>query len=465
MNASVSIHSNRGQNGPTFCLLGASYNTGNRGVAALASGTINSVIHSFPDARIFLLDYDRQPRNHTVRCSMGTVDVELVNLRFSWRLWLKNNIARLLFTALALKLVPSQALRGRLISRNPYLKRIYESDVVGSIAGGDSFSDIYGLGRLFYVSLPQILVLVLGKPLLLLPQTLGPFRGVFGKALARYVLRRAAKVYTRDKESLVAVPQFLGVDSSKLRFSFDMAFALEPSPPSQADSAWLTESAGERPLIGFNPSGLLYLGGYTKDNMFGLKADYRVLIRDVILWFIEKKNCRVMLIPHAHKPGDTSESDTIACESLLRELGNRYPGRIHAAIGDHNEQEIKHLIGQCDFFLGSRMHACIAALSQCIPTVGLAYSRKFDGVLRSIGVDDLVVDLRAHDRKEILSLIEAVYDQSDTIRQRLMNTMPGVKASVLGLFSSLPNEKPWMGTSAVSSQTRMPSSSIVQLVK
>ena len=112
-------------------------------------------MHSFPGAKVFLLDYNKKPGTYTVRFSTGTTQVELVNLRFSWRIWLRNNIARLLLTALWLRLVPFKALRRRFIARNPYLNRIEGADIIASLAGGDSFSDIYGLGRLLYAHSPK----------------------------------------------------------------------------------------------------------------------------------------------------------------------------------------------------------------------------------------------------------------------------------------------------------------------
>ena len=47
---------------------------------------------------------------------------------------------------------------------------------------------------------------------------------------------------------------------------------------------------------------------------------------------------------------------------------------------------MKYLIGQCDFFVGSRMHSCIAAVSQCVPAVSIAYSDKFIGVMATLGL-------------------------------------------------------------------------------
>jgi polysaccharide pyruvyl transferase WcaK-like protein len=76
-------------------------------------------------------------------------------------------------------------------------------------------------------------------------------------------------------------------------------------------------------------------------------------------------------------------------------------------------------------------------LSQCVPVVGLAYSRKFEGVLRSIEAADLVIDLGTQDRGEAMRRIDAIYAERDGVRARLRQRMPQVKAAVFGLFSNL----------------------------
>ena len=75
--------------------------------------------------------------------------------------------------ALIAKLVPFPKVRKGLLRKNPYWFQLTKFDVFAAISGGDSFSDIYGIRRFLYVSLPQVLVLLMGKPLVLLPQTLG----------------------------------------------------------------------------------------------------------------------------------------------------------------------------------------------------------------------------------------------------------------------------------------------------
>jgi hypothetical protein len=256
----------------TVGLLGASFGTKNLGVAALACGTVASVFHSYPNARIFLIDYAKEPSTYKVKHPGGIALVELINIRFSKKFYLRNNIAWLLILALCFKLLPSRKWRTRLLRQNLVLKTIREADIIGSIAGGDSFSDIYGLRRLIYVALPQILVQLLGKPLVLLPQTLGPFKSTLAKAVARSIVRHSSVVYTRDPSGLEAIRELAGCDHRRMAFAYDMGFALEPHIRTERIPAWMAEYDKSIPLVGLNVSGLLYIGGYTRRNMFGVKA-------------------------------------------------------------------------------------------------------------------------------------------------------------------------------------------------
>ena len=419
----------------SIVLLGAGFSTPNMGVWALASGAIASALHSFPDAKIYLLDYGKDPARYAVKHQGGTADVELMNIRFSKKIYLQKNIARLILTALILRWVPSNRLRDRVIDQNPCLKVIDSAEIIGSIAGGDSFSDIYGIGRLIYVALPQILVLALLKPLVLLPQTIGPFEGAFGKAIARYILGRAKKIYSRDREGMEAASRLVGGDYNRMGFCYDMGFVLEPQIAKERVPTWLAEHNGGVPLVGLNISGLLYMGGYTQNNMFGLKADYRKLIHDLIEHFVRKYHAQVMLVPHVFGQGEGSESDLDASREIYRGVGNSLRKNLHLIEEEYDQHEIKALIGRCDFFIGSRMHACIGALSQSVPAVGLAYSKKFIGVFKSIGKEELVADLSESDHQSVLEAVERAFECRLEFQAQLQAKMPEVRASVMGLFN------------------------------
>jgi polysaccharide pyruvyl transferase WcaK-like protein len=179
------------------------------------------------------------------------------------------------------------------------------------------------------------------------------------------------------------------------------------------------------------------MGGYTQHNMFGLRVDYRKLIYDVIEHLIHQKGATVLLVPHVFGTKEHAESDSAACEMIYAELKRKYQNRLYMARGNYDQGEIKYIIGLCDLFIGSRMHACIAALSQNIPAVAIAYSKKFIGVLQTIDAGPSVADPRELGSGDILAIIDRVYDQRASIQRQLERTMPAVKEAVLQLFPEI----------------------------
>jgi len=127
-------------------ILGASFNTENMGVGALAAGTLTSICHRYTDAEISFLDYGKQSMMIQFPLADRTVPIKFMNIRFSKKFYLPNNIALLILLSLLLRILPAKRLRQKLAARNPWLRHMYDLDLVVSMAGGDSFSDIYGFG-------------------------------------------------------------------------------------------------------------------------------------------------------------------------------------------------------------------------------------------------------------------------------------------------------------------------------
>jgi polysaccharide pyruvyl transferase WcaK-like protein len=425
-------------------LLGASFDTANMGVGALASGAMRCLLGYGRDTQVRLLDYGTEKIVHTVDSDGHALSIPVVCMRFSRKLYLGNNIAVLLLLTAVSRLLPTHNLRKSLLTKNRCLREICEADLVAAISGGDSFSDIYGLARFLYVSLPQLLVLLLGKKLVLLPQTLGPFSGWLARHIAQVILRRAAVVYSRDSSGVDQLKRLLGknFDANRHRFCYDVGFLVEPRRPSKVEILGLDRSFGDnRPVIGLNISGLLWSGGYSSTNMFGLQLDYRRLIYEMIDHLITTKDAYILLIPHVFGQAGR-ENDVSPCQQIVRELGSEFNGRLGMVRGDLDQCEVKSVIGSCHFFIGSRMHACIAALSQEVPAVAIAYSDKFVGVLETLGVPTLVADARKLDIPQVLEKIDEAYDSRAAIASHLASTIPDVKKTVLNLCGNRPELQP-----------------------
>ena len=417
-------------------ILGVTYNTDNYGVRVLLSGLVQSLVGAVPNPRFRLVDYGPEPFVWPEHVGGVEHDLQLVNLRFSWRLHLPNNIARLLFLAWFSRLLPVPRWRQRLLYGNPWLRQILSARVHLSLAGGDSFSDIYALRRFFYVVLPQILVLALGKPLVLLPQTYGPFKSRTARAVARFIFRRAKFIYSRDAEGLATVAEILGTKDPKVRLSPDVGFLMEPDPADPAVLARMDALRSAGPVVGLNVSSLLFMGGYSRQNMFGLREDYPALMDAVIATLVEELGATVVLVPHVFGDPLSEECEVKLLRRISPQWVSKYPNRIVFFDQLFTHRQIKSVIGRCDLFIGSRMHACIAAGSQGVPTIGLAYSGKFAGVMKAVETGLWVADLRSDDVNATLRIIREAFRRRQEARERLQQALPELKTLARALFQS-----------------------------
>ena len=278
------------------------------------------------------------------------------------------------------------------------------SDIVIDIGAGDSFADIYGTGRLRRMFLLKYLTHLAGTPLVMAPQTVGPFTKGWSKMAARLSMRLCAVVASRDAMSTRAARDLGRTDVVE---ASDVALRLPYDPPAPRERSPVR--------VGINVSGLLMGGGYTGKNEFGLKMDYPGLIRDLIRHFQDHPDgCEVHLVPHVIVRAGPMQGEDDYRVSVA--LAAEFPGIVLApAFG--SPSEAKTYIAGLDFFMGARMHACIAAFSSGVPVVPMAYSRKFEGLFGTIGYGR-TVDCTTESTDAILAKIIAAYtDRASLARE------------------------------------------------
>ncbi|MCU0839474.1 MAG: polysaccharide pyruvyl transferase family protein, partial [Rhodospirillales bacterium] len=290
--------------------------------------------------------------------------------------------------------------RHLVMRRQNHLSVLRSCDVVCDIGGGDSFTDLYGLRRFAMQWTEKQLALATGRPLILSPQTIGPFRRGWARVLAARVLRRCRQVVVRDRLSLDFVLE-LAPESTVIEAT-DVAVRLPYQPQPRAVDG--------RVRIGINVSGLLFNGGYTQDNMFELKADYPELVRTLVRRFAAVADAEIHLVSHVISERFVVEDDFRVSEALAGE----FPGVILTP-RFHGPSAAKSYISGLDFFCGARMHACIAAFSSGVPTVPIAYSRKFTGLFHSLGYA-AIADCRTQSTAEAAETVLAAFADREHLR-------------------------------------------------
>jgi len=420
----------------SILIIGASFATGNLGVSALAWSSIKIIKTSWPYAKIVLVGAGRKTSLAKIQLDGRQEEIPTYPVRYCANLLAQHHIVKLAAAFFLCRYLPF--LRKRLAVTDSTLGELLRCDMVCDMTGGDSFSDIYGLPRFLRGYLLKRVCQMTGKPFILLPQTYGPFKSRLTRNLARQILYKTNTIYSRDREGLAVVKKLIG-PSQKITLCPDVAFIMDPIRPNTAQTSHLEQLKTERKrIVGLNISGLLYHGGYTRDNMFGLACEYHTLVRGIVSNFAQQADQYVLLVPHVLPADDLAvEDDSLAALKVLKDLPVDLQDRVIVLEKGYDQNETKYIIGLCDFFLGARMHATIAALSQCVPAVGLAYSRKFNGVFETAGVADCVLDLRLLNNGQVLDGIQLIFSRREKIHEYLAQTMPSVRSQVFNLFDRL----------------------------
>ncbi|MRM91198.1 polysaccharide pyruvyl transferase family protein [Faecalicatena contorta] len=274
-------------------------------------------------------------------------------------------------------------------------KEMSNAVAVLDITHGDSFTDIYGKSWFANTTAVKTFVAYSKVPLILMPQTYGPFKNSWAKVWAENVIKKASKVYTRDNISKKYLDE-LGIRNN-VENTIDLAFML-PYKKKEIPSS--------KKRIGFNVSGLLW-DDSEKNNRFELKVDYIQYCEEVLAELLQDKNNEVHLIPHVLCDPREGEEFFENDSKAIRKLMFRFPECIFP--NDFiTALDVKNYICNMDILIAPRMHASIAAFSSGVPVLPFAYSRKFDGVYGDMNYNHVIYAKREYTGSAIKMTLEAV---------------------------------------------------------
>ncbi|MCD7973944.1 MAG: polysaccharide pyruvyl transferase family protein [Candidatus Azobacteroides sp.] len=284
-------------------------------------------------------------------------------------------------------------------------------DYVLNIGAGDSFSDIYGIKRFKDFNNQNKFAFIQHKPLLLLPQTIGPFFDPHVKNEAIKTINKANVVLARDKQS----HDFLKNETKQSRIDeiIDVAFFMPYKK---------RNFSGEYTHVGLNVSALLWHGGYTQNNQFGLKSNYQKLIHSIIEYYLSLPHVKLHLIPHVLGSNYSVENDYAVSYELIEKYNTDQlvlsPLFLTPILA-------KNYIAGMDFFMGARMHAAIAAFSSGVPVYPMAYSRKFNGLFADTLDYSYMGDMLVQSEESLLKEIKEAFEKRMELKSLIQDRLKG----------------------------------------
>lgn len=150
--------------------------------------------------------------------------------------------------------------------------------------------------------------------------------------------------------------------------------------------------------------------------------------------FIQKilsssKIIKVYFIPNVTYE-DVGDNDVHVAKRIYDAIDKSFQQRVIVIDEDLHPSDLKYMIGQMDYFFGTRMHSCIFALAGNIKTIALSYEPKTDGVMKSLKMDNYLIDVKDLNVAKLLDLYNDIANDK-TYYERLKTEVERVKKDSL----------------------------------
>lgn len=133
-------------------------------------------------------------------------------------------------------------------------------------------------------------------------------------------------------------------------------------------------------------------------------------------FIINSYSCIVFLVPHVVGfPND----DRIIQNKIFKQLNEKSKKFCINITSDLNAKNLKQIISNFDLFIGSRMHANIAALSSNVPTIAIAYSHKSHGIMSLFKLNQFVINIQDLNLDILKTKFIMICEDLDNIKKRL----------------------------------------------
>lgn len=296
------------------------------------------------------------------------------------------------------------------------LNEILASDFIIELNFGDTFTDVT-YGKIVWLSnvLRMALLLLSKKPLYMFPQSIGPIKSPFNRAVARIMLNRAKIVAVREPYSLANAIN-MGIRKDRLKLVPDMSFLTPAISDNEALRILGEESCIEcnKMLIGILLSPKLLTWGTSSRE-----------IAYVIDRLIEQFNATVLFIPHG-----TSVHAGFDCRMFCLQVRNMLKNKERTIIltKEHTVEELWGVIRLCDIIISTLGHPVIASLKLGVPVIALSYSHKTPGIMKLFNMERFA--LKYDEFNKVSGMVGMLLEDINLLKRKLIKQVTSIEEMI-----------------------------------
>ena len=268
----------------------------------------------------------------------------------------------------------------------------------------------------------------LGKPVYMMPNSLGPFEGPMVKWIVRKALSKCRLVSARESISRDMMAHELGIEPV---LSPDLAFSLRPARLDRDQVFAAYDIPVDRKVVAIT------VRPYRFPNASDPTAAYESFKRgvaDFADWLYSQGYIAVFV---NHTLAVNSHENDYAC---ITEVAKMLPEEHYRVISnaDYDCQDLKCLYSFCDYIVGTRFHSVIFSLASGVPGLAISYvGNKSVGIMSDIGLSDYVLHIDSVTADELEAKFVALVRNEEDAKSKLeayMAKIPAERSSLVELI-------------------------------
>lgn len=283
-------------------------------------------------------------------------------------------------------------------------------------SNGELRAPYYVWFQLFYFRLAQRL----GKPVIVLPNSFGPFEGFTVKWQMKRVLSRCQFIAARETISAMALGELLG---REIPVYPDMGYFLRGSSEDAGRRICLEAGVplGDKPCVGFTVRPWRFPG------LTNPEARYEKFLDSIaaLVRHVDRCGFHPVLVAHVLGPG-AHENDSYAIEELLPRLDGirttflNIPGTC---------RELKSVYSLMDIVVGTRFHSVIFAQGSGVPAMAVTYGgNKGQGIMVDLGLEDFALPIESVSAESLCRAFDNLIEEFERVHARLKRWQQESKA-------------------------------------
>jgi colanic acid/amylovoran biosynthesis protein WcaK/AmsJ len=284
-----------------------------------------------------------------------------------------------------------------------------QADLIVS-TGGTYLVEHYGLRtRRFELEV----CVQLGKPLVFLTQSLGPFAKPINRLYFRRLFNLTPLALLRDKRSEQNLRD-IGVTSPRLCVVPDVVFALaDPEVLRAAAERSAFREATPRIAVSVRAWGH-FSGGESERGMVAYKA----AIAAVVEHLVSKYQADVTFLSTCQGVPEYAHDDSRTAHEIHATLSPAARARSRVDAGFHTPEQLMSKLRTFDAVVATRMHMAILSLISGTPVVPIAYEFKTRELFNELGQGDLVVAIEDTTAERLIAATERLFERIRTPEAR-----------------------------------------------